>query len=126
MPTINVVFLLLLFFLLAGTLTSGEETAIDPARVAGEPGGRLPRPLLTVDPAGALHLDGIPVPRKTLALAVAALPRRASDGQPRIHVLAARGLAADDLVALLAELAASGAATSLVALDGAGERRGLP
>ncbi|WAP70235.1 biopolymer transporter ExbD [Jiella pelagia] len=76
MPTINIVFLLLLFFLLAGTLTAPGESEIDPARIDATAGERLPRPLLAITEDGALSLDGRAIDRAQLAGAVAE-PRRA-------------------------------------------------
>ncbi|TFF25407.1 biopolymer transporter ExbD [Jiella endophytica] len=118
MPTINVVFLLLLFFLLVGTLAAPEESEIDPARVAEAAGGRLPRPLLTIASDGAIGLDGRALARRDLAEAVGGLRRPESAGAPTLYVLAARDLPAERLVALLAEASAAGARTTLVAMTG--------
>ncbi|MBP0616737.1 biopolymer transporter ExbD [Jiella mangrovi] len=123
-PTINVVFLLLLFFILAGTVTAPQEAAIDPARTGDGPGGRLPRPLLTITTDAALGLDGQSISRDGLGAAVAELARQSDGKRPVIHVLAARDLPADTLVWALGEISAAGAATSLVVLkaDRPGER----
>ncbi len=120
LPTINIVFLLLLFFLLAGTLTAPGESEIDPARIDATAGNRLPRPLLSITEDGVLGLDGRRIDRAELADAVAGLPVPPGDRKPTLYVLAASGLSASILVEILGEASAAGAATSLVVLN-AGE-----
>ena len=120
MPTINIVFLLLLFFLLAGTLTAPGENEIDPARVAADAGERLPRPLLAITRDGALSLDGRAIERSALAGAVAGLAAPQSGETPILYVLAARDLSGSVLVQILGEASAAGAATSLVVLNSGG------
>ena len=117
MPTINIVFLLLLFFLLAGTLTAPGESEIDPARIDATAGERLPRPLLAITEDGALSLDGRAIDRAQLAGAVAELAVPKGDDRPTLYVLAASDLAASLLVQVLGEASAAGAATSLVVLN---------
>ncbi|MCE7027657.1 biopolymer transporter ExbD [Jiella avicenniae] len=120
MPTINIVFLLLLFFLLAGTLTAPGESEIDPARVGADAGERLPRPLLAITEDGTLSLDGRRIARAELAKAVADLAAPDGDETPVLYVLAARDLSGSVLVQILGEASAAGAATSLVVLNADG------
>jgi biopolymer transport protein ExbD len=57
LPLINVVFLLLVFFMVAGRLTAGDPFPIDPPESASEgspPEGRL----IAFGPNGELALDG--------------------------------------------------------------------
>jgi biopolymer transport protein ExbD len=61
LPAINVILLLLFFFLVAGTIASREETAVDPPLTRDLPLERLPRPLLIVWDRGNYALDGIPI-----------------------------------------------------------------
>lgn len=63
---VNIVLLLILFFLAAGTLVPGPGTGVVPARTEVLPPGALPRPLLSVAPDGTLRLDGAPVTAETL------------------------------------------------------------
>jgi len=58
LTSVNIVFLLLLFFLTAGTLMQDAETDIRAPRTEELPLSRLPRPLLVVDSAGNMFLDG--------------------------------------------------------------------
>ncbi|MBO0904488.1 biopolymer transporter ExbD [Jiella sonneratiae] len=115
-PTINVVFLLLLFFLVAGTLAAPEEADIDPAHVGTGAGERLPRPLLSIARDGSLGLNGKALSREALAGAVAALRRPEEGRGATLYVLPARDLPASTLVAILGEAAAAGAATTLVVM----------
>lgn len=71
LPLINIVFLLLIFFMVAGALTSPQSVDVDPpeARVDGEEPGRDDRTLyITAD--GALTLGERPVALAGLAAAV--------------------------------------------------------
>lgn len=71
LPLINIVFLLLIFFMVAGALTTPESVEVDPpeARVDGEEPGRDEQTLyITAD--GALSLGESPVALEGLAAAV--------------------------------------------------------
>lgn len=58
LTSVNIVFLLLLFFLTAGTLLQDAESEISAPRTEELPLGRLPRPLLSINQQGDLFLDG--------------------------------------------------------------------
>ena len=91
-PLINVVFLLLIFFLLAGTLRPPESGGIRLPRIEqgaeadGEP------PTLTLDREGQLHKDGNPLPDTARAdeidaLGTAELVRIRADHRVDSHTL---------------------------------------
>ena len=58
---INIALLLVLFFLVAGTIVEEEELGISPPEVMERPDTRLPRPLLAMTNEGQFLLDGVPV-----------------------------------------------------------------
>ena len=66
LATINIVFLLLLFFLIAGSVVQKAETTVDIPLATKLPVENLPRPLLVVS-YDALFLDGRPITQETLA-----------------------------------------------------------
>lgn len=78
LTSVNIVFLLLLFFLTAGTLLQDAESEISAPRTEELPLGRLPRPLLSINQQGDLFLDGQATTLDTL-LTVAA--ERSSQGK---------------------------------------------
>ena len=67
LATINIVFLLLLFFLIAGSVVQKAETTVDIPLATKLPVENLPRPLLVVSYDDALFLDGLPITQETLA-----------------------------------------------------------
>ena len=93
---INIVFLLLLFFLTTGSLTNREEAQSAIPVTRNLPLERLPRPLLLLQADGALFLDGVPVPENGIAdaarRAVEAAGRADDDAQPcSPHPICQRG-----------------------------------
>jgi biopolymer transport protein ExbD len=104
-PLVNVVFLLLIFFLLAGTLRGPEAFPIEvPATTRGLPPGEAVRTLL-LDRTGRLAVDGRIVTSDGLQdwLRAEAAPAR----QP-IRVRADRRARADQLLPLLETLSVLG------------------
>ena len=60
-PLINVVFLLLIFFLIAGTMTPPPPLPLDPVTTRESPASRSPSALLFVASDGMLAYRGEPV-----------------------------------------------------------------
>lgn len=89
---VNIVLLLILFFLATGRLMNAPPSSVDLAETSELPVESLPKPLLVVGEQG-LELDGVPVPTEGLAQAL--------EGATRLHVLIARDRPASDLVTLL-------------------------
>lgn len=101
-PLINVVFLLLVFFIVAGTLSTPRDGAVQPAEAEAFEAARLDPRMIYVDSAGALRVGGTPM---SAAEAIVA----AGDGAPpgeRITVVPDRRLDAAEMIAILAELGA--------------------
>ena len=115
LPTINVIFLLMLYFLVAGTLAEHDELSIEPPQTTPLPSERLPRPLLLVTDDGRLLLDGLPLEQPDLAAwAPAAL---ADTGAAELNLLVPAGMAAEPFLALLARLDAAGVPVRLVTVE---------
>lgn len=95
-PLIDVVFILLLFFMLTSTFV--ERTAVDVSTPSTAPSAADPADILRIrlDTAGA-YLNGAPVPVETLAAALAEQPRE-TDG---VIIEVVPGVPLDDTVAVM-------------------------
>lgn len=99
-PLINVVFLLLVFFLLTGTLRGPESAALDLPRAAlGSPARGQP-PVLAIQRSGHLLWSGEPIEPDALAARAA--------GLSLVRVRADARTRADALLPTLAALRAAG------------------
>lgn len=92
---VNIVLLLILFFLATGALVNAPPTGVDLSETRDLPIDQLPKPVLAVEPDGSLILDGMPV-------LAADLPRDLA-GQSLLHLLIDRSAPAQDLVDLLTQ-----------------------
>ncbi|MCC5973139.1 MAG: biopolymer transporter ExbD [Rubellimicrobium sp.] len=93
---INVVLLLIFFFLITGQFIADNAGAMDIAVTTELPFDQLPRPILVIGPGGELELDGVPVAPELLRVAVEALPRPVT-----LNVLIDRSAPAQTLLTLL-------------------------
>ena len=91
---VNIVLLLLFFFLTTGTLASGPDTQVHLPATQEMPSGHLPTPILEVGDGGILRLDGAVISLPDLSDAF-------STGQI-LHVLMDGTAPALDLLELLA------------------------
>lgn len=91
---VNIVLLLIFFFLATGSLIASDSVEIDLPETTQLPLDLLPKPLLTVDSNAEMALDGIPLVPGTLAEQLI--------DSPTLHVLADRDLGAGTLLDLLA------------------------
>lgn len=105
-PLINVVFLLLIFFMLAGRLAPTESLALDPLRSNSPQSARAAPLVLLIDRTGQISLDGELLDETTLAERVA---ERLADGPSHLQVKADATLEALRLVDLLERLRTAGA-----------------
>lgn len=105
-PLINIVFLLLIFFLIAGTLTPRSDIRVDYARTVESPAIRPPANAVYVSQAGFVSWRGQVLSADRLGVAVAADP--ALDRSAGLPVVLDRSLPAGDLSAILAALAGAG------------------
>jgi len=107
---VNIVLLLIFFFLATGTLISSDSVEIDLPETTELPLDLLPKPLLTVDADATMALDGVPLEPGTLAEALIDFPT--------LHVLADRNLGAGTLLDLLAAEELVAVSIKLVTLHG--------
>jgi biopolymer transport protein ExbD len=107
---VNIVLLLVFFFLITGSLVQNGEIEIDLAETAELPLERLPRPLLLIDASGAMALDGVPLQADQIAASLGeALPEA-------LYLLADGGLSADRLMALTTRPDLAGLSLRLITL----------
>lgn len=71
-PLINVVFLLLIFFMLAGRIAEAEKVAVDPPTSAAAPEDHAGPTTIAIAADGQVFLDGVPTPPAEAARAAAA------------------------------------------------------
>jgi biopolymer transport protein ExbD len=119
LPTINIVFLLMLYFLVAGTLAERDELSVVPPQTTPYPSERLPRPLLLVTDDGRLLLDG-----RTIAEdEVAASGREALDatGVSELNLLVPSTMSAAPFLGILSELDSAGVPVRLVTVERDGD-----
>lgn len=107
---VNIVLLLIFFFLATGSLIASDSVEIDLPETTQLPLDLLPKPLLTVDADAAMTLDGIPLEPGNLAAAML--------DYPTLHVLADRNLGAGTLLDLLAAEELVAVSVKLVTLHG--------
>ncbi|WP_299684108.1 biopolymer transporter ExbD [uncultured Tateyamaria sp.] len=91
---VNIVLLLIFFFLTTGSLSNSTTVTVSLPETTELPLDLLPKPLLTVSLEGDLTLDGVPIERGALADALI--------DDPMLHVLADREANAGELLDLIA------------------------
>jgi len=104
-PMINVVFLLLIFFLLAGTLTQRPPFELDPVSTTLTPLGNAPENGLYVSAAGQLYFQGGWVSLERLAVLAG---DRSNGNNTLIDVVVDRRLTSEDLFPVMEALTKSG------------------
>lgn len=112
---VNIVLLLIFFFLTTGSLMSSRTIEVNLPDTTELPLDLLPSPLLTVEADGALTLEGEPIEIDGLADALV--------DSPLLHVLADRELGAEMLLTLLDDANLIAVEVRLVTLhiDGGGD-----
>lgn len=122
LPLVNIVFLLLIFFMVAGRLAASDPFGVEPARSAAEGEAPPGPPLILLGADGRLALDGAEMEEQALVEAVAArvAARRAAGGAAEARLKADGGAEAAALVALLGKLKAAGVETAVLLTARAG------
>jgi len=111
LSTVNIVLLLVLFFLIVGAPADQAERQMDLPITRDLPLDALPRPLLLVEQgSGALFLDGVETSRLALEQAIT------GGGLVRLNLLVARDHPARALLDLTSALTEAGAEVMLVTL----------
>lgn len=107
LPLINIVFLLLVFFMVAGRLSGSDPFEVTPPDSANAGAARLDGAEILLGPTGDLALDGRRMDRTTL---LARLDRRLQDASDLpLRLRADQGGEARGLVALMQDLRSLGA-----------------
>lgn len=110
---VNIVLLLIFFFLISGTLVRRDELAVVPPETSDLPLDRLPRPLLLMAPEGEdWSLDGHGFAAADLGAALDSV--FGGTAPPVLFVLAGAGLPADALMGLMQRPELSATALRLV------------
>lgn len=115
LPTINVIFLLMLYFLIAGTIVQNDELSVVPPITTETPTDRLPRPLLVIHDDGRMQLDGLEVPASELMTAAADAVVRSTSQQ--LNVLAPAEMASGPFLELINAFAASNIPVRVVMIE---------
>lgn len=111
LSTVNIVLLLVLFFLIVGAPADQAERQIDLPITRDLPLDVLPRPLLLVEQgSAALVLDGVVLGREALVQAVS------EGGLDRLYLLVSREHPAQAVLDLTADLTVAGAEVVMVTL----------
>ena len=100
-PMINIIFLLLIFFLLSGTLSQRPPFEVDPVATTLQPPAEVPSDGLFVSAQGDLFFRG-------QIISLAALPNVAVGNNDTLEVLVDRRLPGRTLFPILEALAKSG------------------
>lgn len=90
---VNIVLLLIFFFLATGSMTSAPKHALMLSETAELPIEQLPQPILIIEGPEQFSMDGAPVAAELLGQAV--------EGMDLLHVLIDRGAEASILLELL-------------------------
>lgn len=106
LPLINMVFLLLIFFMLAGRLTA-EQTTIEPPLSTSRDSSSPQAVTLSMDAEGRLFLNAEMVPQDTLQLALARHPDVGDHGSPLV-LRASAAAEATKVVAVMGRLRDAG------------------
>ena len=106
LPLINMVFLLLIFFMLAGTLTA-EQTKIEPPRSTSQNSTSSQAVTLSMDAQGHLFLNGEVVSQDNLQFALARHPDVGSMASPLV-LRASAVVEATKVVAVMSRLRDAG------------------
>lgn len=121
LATINIVFLLLLFFLVAGSIAQRAETGIEVPVAASLPLENLPRPLLMILDGPAFHLDGTAVSAERLIEEARA--RTAVPGT-FLNILAERQMPARPMLETIELMASAGIPVRIVTIRSDGPSGG--
>lgn len=110
---VNIVLLLILFFLATGQLLNSPSFGVELSETEELPVEVLPSPLLIVNEDGSLSLDGEPIAAELLGPGLA--------NQSRVHLLIPKDAPAAQLIELLARPELSTVEVKLVTIHYRGE-----
>ena len=113
---VNIVLLLIFFFLATGQLLNPPSQGVDLAETTELPLDQLPQPILVVDASGGWQLDGQPVARDLLGVAIGNLPAPVT-----LHILINGDAPAGSLMEIVNRADLAGAEMKLVTLRTPGD-----
>lgn len=109
---VNIVLLLVLFFLVVGTIVETSEQAVKLPETTDLPLERLPRPLLLIDGSDTWRLDGEAMtPIETVTYLI-----ENPENLRQVNLLVAQDLPADALIDVLRRLEDTGLGVALVTI----------
>ncbi|TQV76303.1 ExbD/TolR family protein [Denitrobaculum tricleocarpae] len=109
LPLINVVFLLLIFFMLAGQLAAGDPFAIDPPKSQSEGQNSPQDMLILVSADGRFALDGVEMSEESvIETASQRLKAHTDAAKPTLRLKADGGTPANRIVRLMQRLREAG------------------
>ncbi len=117
LPTINVIFLLMLYFLVAGTIVQEGELAVPPPLTTKASTERLPRPLLVINEDGSYLLDGEPVASVDVVSAAMEAVANPTTSSGYLNVLAPAGMAAQPFLDVLSSFSAASVPVRVVTVE---------
>ena len=106
LPLINVVFLLLIFFMLAGRLAASDPFTISPPESVSQTPPHGHEMLVLIGGDGRLAVDGVETDAAGLQAALQA--RMASGEAPQVHLKADGGAEAAQVIAIMERMRAAG------------------
>ncbi len=112
LPMINIVFLLLIFFMLAGAISATDVFEITPPDSRSAQPARQTQALLLLDAQGRLALDSIPIDDRSLTHVLSARLAEAPDTV--LHLKADGRVPAERVVAIMEAVRDAGASTLIL------------
>ena len=110
LPLVNVVFLLLAFFIIAGQLTRLPPFEVNPPAVAADPVDTAPQVTIHIARDGRLAIDSRVIGRVRLEQRLAEMVGR--EVSPRIKIVADGRIDANTVITLLTRMRAAGVETA--------------
>ena len=116
LPMINIVFLLLIFFMIAGSLQNSLPFDMDPLRGEGEmPVGERPQ-VIHLSRTGEISFQGSMMSPEALELALAELGKGEGDQIPAIQIKSDQASNSVLVIRILSQLKAAGIAKATIAV----------
>ncbi len=111
---INVVFLLLFFFILTGSVVQRSEMEVRAPFTKNLPLERLPRPLIVISQDSELFLDGLPIKEDDLIFKISNRPDQPNTAIKKLNILADGALSANLFLSLVERLRKTGLPIKIV------------
>ena len=122
---INVVFLLLFFFILTGSVVQRSEMEVRAPFTKNLPLERLPRPLIVISQNNELFLDGLLISEQNLNLKISRSPDGAEPKFKTLNILADGKLSAKSFLKIVDRLRKSGLPVRIVTVRTIKDKSGI-